>query len=244
MGNEIPHSVQVTADRTVQKIHRLPIDLKAIPSAFHVPNRSSPRALVSYTMWSSIAMYSPVGYLPQSFGILLGRIFSLSPILLLYLARFFNLLAFIALVFFAIRTTPALRWTMVLLGLMPLTINLAASVSADAMAIGLSFLFTAYMLRLAFSPDAELVTRRQLGFILLLAVLLALSKPPYFLLVLLFGLIPAKKLAGRKRYLVDFAVVALVTLAVVFLWNLLVRGAYAPRLETVAPGSQIIYALQ
>jgi len=244
VGNEIPHSVQVTADRTVQKIHRLPIDPKAIPSAFHIPNRSSPRALVSYTMWSSIAMYSPVGYLPQSFGILLGRIFSLSPILLLYLARFFNLLAFIALVFFAIRTTPALRWTMVLLGLMPLTINLAASVSADAMAIGLSFLFTAYMLRLAFSPDTELVTRRQLGFILLLAVLLALSKPPYSLLVLLFGLIPAKKLAGRKRYLVDLAVVAMVTLAVVFLWNLLVRGAYAPRLETVAPGSQIIYALQ
>jgi hypothetical protein len=44
--------------------------------------------------------------------------------------------------------------------------------------------------------------------------------------------------------MVDFAVVALVTLAVVFLWNLLVRGAYAPRLETVAPGLQIIYALQ
>jgi uncharacterized membrane protein len=244
VGNEIPHSVQVTADRTVQKIDRLPINPKAIPSALNIPDRSSPRALVSYSMWSSIAMYSPLGYLPQAFGIALGRVFSLSPLLLLYLARLFNLLAFTALVFLAIRTTPVLRWTMVLLGVMPLTINLAASVSADAMAIGLSFLFTAYILRLAFSPEGDLITRRQLGLVLAMALLLALSKPPYFLLVLLFLLIPSRKLAGRKAYAASFAVITGATLAVVLLWSMLVRGAYVPRIESVAPGSQVTYILR
>lgn len=239
VGNEIPHPIQVTADRTVTSIEKPPIPEGVIASAFRIPATSSPRALVSYSMWSSIATYSPVAYLPQSLGVLLGRVFSLSPILLMYLARVFNLLAFAALVYFAIKVTPIQKWTMALIAVMPLSINLAASVSADGPAIGLSFLFTGYVLRLAFDEAVERVGRRELGLLLLLAVLLALSKPPYFLLVFLVLIIPARKMGGAKRYAVAFGLLAATALVVAGGWNLAVRSAYVPRLDSVEPGSQI-----
>ena len=242
VGNEIPHTLQVTADRTVQKI-KLPMPSGAIASAFNVPMRSSPRAFVNYSGWSSIAMYSPVGYAPQVAGILLGRIFSLSPILLMYLARLFNLLVFILLVSLAIRWTPVGKWTMVLVAVMPLTINLAASVSADAVAISLSFLFIAGVLKMAHQQPASRLGGRQLGLLALLAFLLALSKPPYFLLVFLLLLIPAKRLGGRGKYAAVFGGMLAGTVAVAAGWDLLVRNVYVGRLASVSPSLQISYIL-
>lgn len=244
IGNEIPHSIQVTADRTVTRVEKPPIPEDAIASAFRIPERSTPRALVSYTMWSSIATYSPVAYLPQSVGILLGRIFSLSPILLMYLARLFNLLAFAALVFLAIKITPVQKWTVGLLALMPVTINLAASVSADGLAIGLSFLFTAFVLHLALDDAVEKLSHRDIGVVMLLIVLLALSKPPYFLLVFLLLVVPARKFESRKQWAMATGAAVVIALAIFGFWNIAVRSAYVPRLDTVAPGSQLAFILK
>lgn len=244
VGNEIPHTIQVTADRTVQDVSELPIPPQAIPSALDIPMRSSPRAFVNYSAWSSIAMYSPVAYLPQAAGILVGRIFSASPVLLLYLGRFFNLLVWMLLVYLSIRTTPVQKWTMLLVAVMPLTVNLAASMSSDGMAIGLSFLFIACVLRIAFGPDEEALGGKQFGVLVLLLLLMALCKPPYFLLVFLFLLIPAGRLKGRKRYAAAFGILTASTFTTVILWNLLVRSAYVTRLATISTGPQISYILE
>ncbi len=244
VGSQIPTSVIVTTDRMIYHLGDLPADPGKIVTTLHIPALSGPETFRPYSMWSSIAVYSPVSYLPQVAGILVGRAFSLSPIMLLYLARLGNLLVWMMLVYFAIKIIPVQKWTMVLLAVMPLTINVVASVSADTIAIGLSFLFTAYVLKLAFAPEGELVSYRRLGFVLFLALLLALAKPPYFLLVFLLLMIPARKLRGRKRYAVAFAVITATTFAVVASWNLIVRNAYVARLDTIVPGTQLSHILK
>src|SRR5262249_52958378 len=53
---------------------------------------------------------SPLAYVPQVLGITLGRILNLSPLLLMYLGRIFNLISWTFLIFTAIKTTPIYKW--------------------------------------------------------------------------------------------------------------------------------------
>ena len=94
-------------------------------------------------------------YFPQAVGISLGKMLNCSPVMLLYIGRIFNLLFSICLIYLAIRTAPVLKWTFSLLGLMPMTLFLCASLSKDAMIIGLSFLLIALLLRFAYDQQRK-----------------------------------------------------------------------------------------
>lgn len=111
--------------------------------------------------------YSPANYLPQIAAALIGRVAGLRPMIVFYLGRLLALAAFIALVAFAIRATPFLKWGFCAAALLPMTLFMAASWSADSMTIALAFLVTALAFRGAANPIA--------------AFLLGLCKPVNFL---------------------------------------------------------------
>src|SRR4030095_2970885 len=92
---------------------------------------------------------SPIAYLPQVIGIELGRIFDLSPLLLMYFGRTVNLFVWIFLIFTAIKTTPIFKWLFCLLALSPMALFQAASLSKDSFTIGASFLVIALSLQYA-----------------------------------------------------------------------------------------------
>lgn len=155
-------------------------------------NRQSKKALVyeffrSFTeqpqseiSMATTAIYSPLPYLPQAFGVWLGRSAHLNPIFIFYLGRLFNLLAWTGLTFLAIRATPIHPRLFVALALMPMTLHQAASNSPDALTNAISFLFIAFALRMIFDPRPSLRTK-DWAIIALLAIALGLCKSIYIL---------------------------------------------------------------
>ena len=77
----------------------------------------------------------------------MGRILGLSAMLTFQLGRIFNLLVFILLIRLAIGVTPYWKNLFGALGLLPITLQQAASASYDAIINGLVFLSIAKTLR-------------------------------------------------------------------------------------------------
>ena len=156
-----------------------------------------------------------VPYIPQALGIGIGRILGLSPLMLFYLGRLFNLLAAVVLIFMAIRITPSFKWVFFLLGVMPMTLYQASSLSYDAVTTGLSFLLIAVILQMAFGAE-KIFTRREIVLPLVVATLLAASKQPYAVIALAFLIIPRNRFGTLKRYISVLAILAALLVAASF----------------------------
>jgi uncharacterized membrane protein len=146
----------------------------------------------------TICNATPLGYLPQALGLRIGGLFRLNAASSFYLARITNLIASVAIVSSAIRIIPFGKILLLVIGLLPMTIQQFSSLSYDPLHISLSFLFLAQVLRRSNTPrpvDAgELATLAAIG---LLAVNVKLG---YAGLALLIFLIPQDKFGSRRRY--------------------------------------------
>ncbi len=132
--------------------------------------------------------------LPSALGIVLATLLNLGSFPLFYLGRFFNLLMFAALAYFAVRITPVGKNAMMVAGLLPMTLHLASSYSYDAGIMGLAFLLTGMCLRAVYGEG--LMSRREKAGIVVVAVLLAPCKVVYTVIVLLVILIPRKRFSS------------------------------------------------
>jgi uncharacterized membrane protein len=240
-GNQLPVSIQKTYD--TMKFHigeGVKIDEKAVDEAFKIPLDAGKKGFVGNGV---AGLYPPVPYIPQAIGIDIGRISHESPLTLAYMGRFFNLLAWLILVFLAISITPVMKWVFFLLGVMPMALLQAASLSPDTVTNGLAFVTIAFFLRLALSKDKRKVTTRDIVLMFVLGILLALVKQPYFLLVLLFFLIPISKFKSRRAYITVFAVLFIVVLIVGLSWTAFENSAFAAN-PGVSSSKQVKYIVQ
>lgn len=214
IGGFLPRSLTTTVNSFLPLLHPgNKQNMRELWPLFKMPLNPDDRIFVHFP---NTAVYSPVPYLPQAIGIAAGKAFSSSPLLLMYLGRLFNLLAWAALVYFAVLITPVCKWLFVLLALMPCSLYEAASLSADSLTIGLSFLLIALFIRTAFSQSEADVNL----FLLFLASLaLALSKQAYFLLPLIFLLIPIRKIGSKIKYYTLFFLLNFLNIAAIMLWT-------------------------
>ncbi|MBR7058034.1 MAG: DUF2142 domain-containing protein [Stomatobaculum sp.] len=143
---------------------------------------------------------TPVMYLPQAAGMALVRAFGGSALSLVFAARFLNLLAFLLLTSAAICRMPFGREILCGVGLLPMTLHLAASMSYDAGILGCSFLLCAEIFRFAYGRAAGAFVRgRDLLLLCVLTAALSPCKMVYSCLVLLFLLIPAERFPAGRR---------------------------------------------
>lgn len=221
-GGEIPRSL-VHAHRIFMHISLNPeIKIKLHHSA-RLFSREYDPGHRKFMRFENTAMYSPVPYLPQAAGIALGRVLDRPAIALFYLGRISNLIVAVLLIFLAIRLTPVQRWLFVLIGLMPMTLFLLSSQSADAFTIGLAMLLVALALRYALTQH-----RVSIPMMLVVSVLLTVSKQAYIMLPMLFFLAPAEKMGGpRRKLLVVSGVVAAGVLSAL-IWSWMVKQVYTP----------------
>jgi uncharacterized membrane protein len=141
----------------------------------------------------------PLGYLPQALGLRLGSLLNLSALAGFYLARIFNLVATALLVFWAIRLIPFGKMVLLVIGLLPMTIQQAASLGYDALHIATSFLFIAFLLKLACASD-EPLRAGEAALLLLLGVFVCNVKFGYVGMMALVFVLPVSKFRDRKRY--------------------------------------------
>jgi uncharacterized membrane protein len=208
--------------------------------ALSIPLRPRDRA---FSLFGSTSMYAPIPYLPQAFAILAGRVAGLSPLLLLYLARIANLIVWLAGMWLAIRIAPVFKWGFALLALSPMSVFMAGTASADVATNWLSFLTTAAFLSCAFRDDHAKIGARELGRLLLLCVLLSACKQAYFLLSLLFLLVPVSKMKNVWRYAAALAFTIGLQVGVNLIWWYLAMRGHPVIREGSNPGQQMAMVL-
>lgn len=174
------------------------------------------------------APYSPIPYIPQMIGIAFGKLFNLPPLWLTYLGRFANLVIATLITFVSIKVVPIYKWVFFLLALTPMALSQRASLSADAVLNGVSFLLIATIINCAFNSKKVKVSAKDVALISLGSIFVSLSKIVYLPFLLLFFLIPKHKFNTRRNYWLSFLFLILSNVSICFLWNLSVKHLGVP----------------
>lgn len=226
-GGWLPKSVLYTNRKLVGNIEMnadVKFDLRLITELIRLPLNREEKV---FERFPNTVVYSPFPYAPQVSGILIGKIFDLSPLAMIYLARVFNLLFFSALAFFAIKKTPIHKWVFCLLSLTPTNVFQVASASVDAFTFGICFLAIAYFLHYALEENAEIKTL-DIAKLFALCLLAVLSKNAYIFLPLIFLAVPPRKFDSIWKYAATVFALLFVCAGSVGLWSALVKPIYLP----------------
>lgn len=148
---------------------------------------------------------SPQVTFAPALGFAIARLIGLGTIPMIYLGRFFNLLYFIALLFFALRILPQGKRILAVVAFLPMTLQQVSSLSYDAGILGMSFLLFALIMK-AITGKGILSAKEAVG-ILVVSTLLAPCKVVYSLILLLVLFIPKDRFKSRRQ---GFAFKALV----------------------------------
>ncbi len=170
------------------------------------------------------AYYSPVSYLPQAFAVFVLRQFNASVGVLYYGGRVFIFLTWVVCMFFVIRILPAYRWLITLLILLPTQVYISNSFSADTVTTILSFALLALVLKCALQPEA--LSKKDLYLIFFVALLLALAKLVYVLLIILVLVIPSSRFKNNKFRLAFLSSLFLASFVLALAWSQVATGFY------------------
>lgn len=149
-----------------------------------------------------IASYSPINYLPQVIGVVIGRIFTTNSMVHLYMARLFNILSCITIMYFAIKVIPYGKNLLFLLSCIPITIEGVSTLSADGLLVATSFFFISYILYLCNLKDRK-IGKKEISILLISAITISLSKTIYIVLLLLLIMIPKEKWKSNKQRIIS-----------------------------------------
>ena len=178
--------------------------------------------------------YAPFVYIPQALGISVGKLFETSPLIMIWVGRFLNLLVWILIIFLAVKIIPFGKWIMVVLALNPVVVFLSASLSADVLTIGLAFLF--FALVASTLQKGYKITKLMTVALIGVISLLVLTKPVSIILVLLMFIIPRKVFTRRWSYVL-FCISALLVMACLYLtWSSLSSDAAHAISQLQRPG--------
>ncbi len=175
-------------------------------------NTQTQPVLYEYRM----STYSPISYFPHIVGVYTASFFTTNAMIQVYVARLFNMVTCIVLLYFAIKNIPYGKNVLFLLALIPIAVEGYISLSADGIAIASSFLFFSYTLKLKQEKE-NAIGYKQILFLTILAIVVAISKTVYLPIVLLLSIIPKEKFKKNKKWLVVSSIFML-ALVIDFLW--------------------------
>jgi len=226
LGGFLPQSLI----ETMSTYQKMPFNTKKkqkIENVFDLAAQPLDAENRTFIDFPNTALYSPVPYIPQTLGILTGKIFDLSPIVLMYMGRIFNLIVWIVLVYFSIKITPIFKWLFLLLAMTPMALFQAVSLSADCFTNAVSFLLISLFFRYSFDNN-KLVKNIDICVLLTLTFLLSLSKSSYFPIILLYLMIPMKKIGSVKKYTVVLLLMLLLNALILTGWSFFAKQLYIP----------------
>ncbi len=168
--------------------------------------------------YNTMALYSPICHAPQAIGICLMKLLTNNVVLQFYAGRIVNMIFSIILVYFAIKLIPFKKIIVVFLGLLPITLNEFASLSADAITISMCILYISYVLYLKYGNIKE-YSKKELILLFVLTTLIALIKIVYVPLALLLFLLPKEKFKSSKNrnYIIVTTIIIAILLNLIWL---------------------------
>lgn len=153
-------------------------------------------------IWKEPVMFQILPFLPQAAGMALTRLFGLDALGCLYAGRLANLAVYAALCWLALRNCKRYQTVFAAMMLLPLSLYLGASLSYDAMLLGLYYLTASYYC-------ADEIRTKDLGVFFVSFVLMNAVKPWISLLWLVLPLVLPKKAWNTKIRKWQLALVSL-----------------------------------
>ena len=144
-----------------------------------------------------VSTYSPINYLPQVMGIIIGRIFTTNSMVHIYIARLFNIISCIVIMYYAIKIIPYGKNLLFILSCVPITTEGFSTLSADGLVVAASFLWIAYIFRLC--NCKEKIGKKEIIILAINAIVISLSKTIYIVLLGLLFFIPKEQWINKKQ---------------------------------------------
>ena len=153
------------------------------------------------------------------------------------------MLVFGLIFFLAIRLTPVGKNFLALLGLVPVNIQSANSMSADALALALTVALAAFVLAMRYN-EKGVMQKRQLACMYALTGFLCLCKVVYMPFCLLLFLIPKERFKSRKNYWFHVVCAGAMILILSFGWLAIASGYLCESQPGVDTAAQLVGILK
>lgn len=203
-------------------------------------NVVSPNVL-THGIWS-------VAYIPSAIGTIIGQGLSLSFVHVFMLGKFFNLLCYVILFYFAIKKISYGKVLLATFGMLPTSIFMASNYSYDPWLIGFTVLAYAYFFYEIQNPEKKLETKN-LVLMLVFLIIGCMPKAVYCVLGLPFLFMPKDKFSSKKQRMWYYLPILLAGLSLVltFLVPMLKNGLGQGDLrggEGINATAQLAYILE
>lgn len=153
--------------------------------------------LVEVAVRSNLGNAGKIYYLPQALGIVSGRMLGFGMMPTMLLGRLFSLLLYICLIYIAIKIIPFAKTTVLIVAILPISLQQAASFSYDAAINAVAFLYTAFCMKGAYGEDK--ISCLDVGSIAITGSLLCSVKGGVYVSLFLLPVILLRKGAYSKK---------------------------------------------
>ena len=176
--------------------------------------------------YNNTALYSPIQYLPQVIGFMIGKIFNLGPLFIGILGRIFNLIFYVLIGYFCLKILPKSKLFYFFILISPNMLQCATTLSADAFTNGIFLLIISIFLN--FYDRENIIKRSEEMLLFVLCVFISLCKIVYLPIVLLLLIINKNKFEkGKKEKIIFNAITIFCSIVVSLLWIKCTKGVFA-----------------
>lgn len=158
---------------------------------------------------------SVIPYLPSSIMISFARTLGLSPLVLVLLGRFVNLLIVISLCYYAIKIIPSFKRVLFIVALFPIFLQQSAAINMDYLTNSIALLIISYIFYL--KGKADFITNKELILLNFIAFVFAFCKFGYFPILLLVLLIPNDRFKNKKIAIIMKSLIIIVPSAISYI---------------------------
>lgn len=152
------------------------------------------------------------GYFPQMIGITLGRLLHFNPEQILLIGRFFSLIWYLIVMFFAIKLMPFGKMGLFAIGTLPMTMQMVVSYNYDSILLGACFFAFAYLLYLIYKK--EQVKNWDIVLLSVIGIVIASIKFIYLPILGLALFIPKEKFKSKHGKIIAGAIIVVLSVAV------------------------------
>jgi len=170
----------------------------------------------TYISFKNMALYSPLCYLPEIAGMILGGLISRRLLAAIFMARIMNFVCTGMVMYLAVRLTPFGKKYLLWMSLLPMVMELSVGIAPDSMVMALISLLTAAVMRLRYT-QAKADKKYILG-LAFISFLLSQYKIVYVVFCILLFLIPKEKFENRKKYWFSVIGIGSITLIPGLIW--------------------------
>lgn len=163
------------------------------------------------------AAYCFIQYIPEVVGILIGKLFTQTPILIAYFARFINMIVCIIIMYFAVKIIPFGKNIILLLSSIPIAIEGFSTISPDGLTIAICTLFIAYTLYVAFDKNKKCGTK-ETAILTIIGAIVSLCKIVYMPLIFLVLIIPKEKFATKREKIKSLTIIIAIGVICNLIW--------------------------